>query len=83
MNTIYRLVFNRALRVWQVASELVKGGGGLVGHVPGRQSAALSPLGFALMCSLGWVSLERLRWRSPMRASFPIRMRRAVNGRRW
>lgn len=57
MNTIYRLVFNRALRVWQVASELVKGGGGLVGHVPGRQSAALSPLGFALMCSLGWVSL--------------------------
>jgi filamentous hemagglutinin len=33
MNTIYRLVFNRALRVWQVASELVKGGGGLVGHV--------------------------------------------------
>ncbi|NYB80348.1 MAG: filamentous hemagglutinin N-terminal domain-containing protein, partial [Stenotrophomonas maltophilia] len=57
MNTIYRLVFNRALRVWQVASELVKGGGGLVGHAPGRQSAALSPLGFALMCSLGWVSL--------------------------
>lgn len=57
MNTIYRLVFNRALRVWQVASELVKGGGGLVGHVPGRQSAALSPLGFAVMCSLGWVSL--------------------------
>ncbi|WP_239508716.1 hemagglutinin repeat-containing protein [Stenotrophomonas maltophilia] len=57
MNTIYRLVFNRALRVWQVASELVKGGGGLVGHAPGRRSAALSPLGFALMCSLGWVSL--------------------------
>lgn len=57
MNIIHRLVFNRALRVWQVASELVKGGGGLVGHVPGRQSAALSPLGFALMCSLGWVSL--------------------------
>ncbi|HGM7092573.1 TPA: hemagglutinin repeat-containing protein [Stenotrophomonas maltophilia] len=57
MNTIYRLVFNRALRVWQVASELVKGGGGLVGHAPGRQSAALSPLGFALMCSLGWVSM--------------------------
>lgn len=57
MNTIYRLVFNRALRVWQVASELVKGGGGLVGHVPRRQSAALSPLGFALMCSLGWVSM--------------------------
>ena len=57
MNSIYRLVFNRALRVWQVASELVKGGGGLVGQVAGRQSAALSPLGFALMCSLGWVSL--------------------------
>ncbi|MFX5602968.1 hypothetical protein ABTD90_20690, partial [Acinetobacter baumannii] len=28
-----------------------------VGHAPGRRSAALSPLGFALMCSLGWVSL--------------------------
>ena len=37
MNSIYRLVFNRALRVWQVASELVKGGGGLVGQVAGRQ----------------------------------------------
>uniref|UniRef100_UPI0030F3AE5A two-partner secretion domain-containing protein n=1 Tax=Stenotrophomonas sp. G106K1 TaxID=3134792 RepID=UPI0030F3AE5A len=60
MNSIYRLVFNRALRVWQVASELVKGGGGLVGQVAGRQSAALTPLGFALMCSLGWVSLVPL-----------------------
>lgn len=57
MNSIYRLVFNRALRVWQVASELVKGGGGLVGQVAGRQTAAVSPLGFALMCALGWVSL--------------------------
>ncbi|WP_232463093.1 hemagglutinin repeat-containing protein [Stenotrophomonas sp. WZN-1] len=57
MNSIYRLVFNRALRVWQVASELVKGGGGLVGQIAGRQTAALSPLGFALMCALGWVSL--------------------------
>ncbi|SLM24206.1 hemagglutinin repeat-containing protein [Stenotrophomonas indicatrix] len=57
MNSIYRLVFNRALRVWQVASELVKGGGGLVSQVAGRQTAAVSPLGFALMCALGWVSL--------------------------
>ncbi|XFC38200.1 hemagglutinin repeat-containing protein [Stenotrophomonas indicatrix] len=57
MNSIYRLVFNRALRVWQVASELVKGGGGLVGQVAGRQTAAVSPLGFALMCALGWVAL--------------------------
>ncbi len=57
MNSIYRLVFNRALRVWQVASELVEGGGGLVGQVAGRQTAAVSPLGFALMCALGWVSL--------------------------
>lgn len=57
MNSIYRLVFNRALRVWQVASELVKGGGGLVGQLAGRQTAAVSPLGFALMCALGWVSL--------------------------
>lgn len=57
MNSIYRLVFNRALRVWQVASELVKGGGGLVGQIAGRQTAAVSPLGFALMCALGWVSL--------------------------
>ncbi|WP_312786079.1 filamentous hemagglutinin N-terminal domain-containing protein, partial [Stenotrophomonas indicatrix] len=60
MNSIYRLVFNRALRVWQVASELVKGGGGLVGQVAGRQTAAVSPLGFALMCALGWVSLAPL-----------------------
>lgn len=60
MNSIYRLVFNRALRVWQVASELVKGGGGLVGQVAGQQTAALSPLAFALMCGLGWVGLSPL-----------------------
>ena len=57
MNTIYRLVFNRALRVWQVASELVKGGGGLVGHVRGRQSAALAQSDAAL--ALDYIALAQ------------------------
>lgn len=58
MNRVYRLVFNRALMVWQVASELAVGSGGGSGdRAPGERSAALAPLGFALMCALGWVSL--------------------------
>lgn len=57
MNNVYRLVFNRALMVWQVASELTNGAGRAAG---GRdnvtRSAGLSTLAFALMCSFGWVS---------------------------
>jgi filamentous hemagglutinin len=57
MNSVYRLVFNRALMVWQVASELVSGSGRAGGGRDNTtRSARLSTLGFALMCSLGWVS---------------------------
>ncbi|AKO21211.1 hemagglutinin repeat-containing protein [Xanthomonas oryzae] len=54
MNRIYRLVFNRTLRVWQVASELVRvpggrmaGAGATVGHPVG------APLTVALLAALG------------------------------
>ncbi|KAB7767422.1 filamentous hemagglutinin N-terminal domain-containing protein, partial [Xanthomonas maliensis] len=54
MNRIYRLVFNRTLRVWQVASELVRvpggrmaGAGATVGHPLG------APLTVALLAALG------------------------------
>ncbi|MGS0617051.1 hemagglutinin repeat-containing protein [Xanthomonas oryzae pv. oryzicola] len=54
MNRIYRLVFNRTLRVWQVASELVRvpggrmaGAGAAVGHPLG------APLTVALLAALG------------------------------
>lgn len=57
MNFVYRLVFNRTLRVWQVASELVTRAAGGNGRAPRSTAAALTPLGFALMCSLGWVSI--------------------------
>ncbi|MEB1549512.1 hemagglutinin repeat-containing protein [Xanthomonas campestris pv. campestris] len=58
MNRVYRLVFNRALRVWQVASELVRapGGGTRVGAT-GQQHATVAPLRFALLCALGFVSV--------------------------
>lgn len=57
MNRIYRLVFNHALGLWQVASELVQsprggatpGSGAVVGTVP--------RLRFALWCALGLVGL--------------------------
>ncbi len=57
MNNVYRLVFNRALRVWQVASELANGSGrASAGRDCATHSASVSTLAFALMCSLGWVS---------------------------
>ncbi|WP_426802461.1 hemagglutinin repeat-containing protein [Xanthomonas campestris] len=58
MNRVYRLVFNRAMRVWQVASELVRapGGGTRVGAT-GQQHATVAPLRFALLCALGFVSV--------------------------
>ncbi|MFC6839770.1 hemagglutinin repeat-containing protein [Xanthomonas theicola] len=55
MNRLYRLVFNRALRVWQVASELA--------HAPGANAGAggaavappaIAPLRMAVWCALGW-----------------------------
>ncbi|MBB4593628.1 filamentous hemagglutinin N-terminal domain-containing protein, partial [Xanthomonas cannabis] len=58
MNRVYRLVFNRALRVWQVASELVRAPGGSTGATtPSTQPATIVPLRFALLCALGLVSL--------------------------
>lgn len=57
MNHIYRLIFNRALGVWQVASELARRIGGTAsGSRIGRNAATLPPLRFALWCVLGWVS---------------------------
>ncbi|MCS3809799.1 hemagglutinin repeat-containing protein [Xanthomonas sp. 4461] len=58
MNRIYRLVFNRALRVWQVASELVRAPGGSKGAATARvHRRTMEPLQFALLCALGLVSV--------------------------
>nr|WP_258078470.1 filamentous hemagglutinin N-terminal domain-containing protein [Xanthomonas arboricola] len=58
MNRVYRLVFNRALRVWQVASELVRSPGGSSSiSAKGAQHVTVVPLRFALLCALGFVSL--------------------------
>ncbi|MBB5866031.1 hemagglutinin repeat-containing protein, partial [Xanthomonas sp. 3058] len=58
MNRVYRLVFNRALRVWQVASELVRAPGGRTGvSAVGARHVTVAPLRFALLCALGCVSL--------------------------
>jgi len=55
MNRIYRLVFNHALRLWQVASELVQSPRG--GTTGGRGAAVgtLPPLRFAMYVALGFV----------------------------
>nr|WP_053507135.1 filamentous hemagglutinin N-terminal domain-containing protein [Xanthomonas oryzae] len=58
MNRVYRLVFNRALRVWQVASELVRAPGGSTGaSAPRAHHATIAPLRLAMLCALGVVSL--------------------------
>ncbi|QBG93743.1 hemagglutinin repeat-containing protein [Xanthomonas oryzae] len=58
MNRVYRLVFNRALRVWQVASELVRAPGGSTGaSAPRAHHATIAPLRLAMLCALGLVSL--------------------------
>ncbi|WP_256127433.1 hemagglutinin repeat-containing protein [Xanthomonas euvesicatoria] len=58
MNRVYRLVFNRALRFWQVASELVRAPGGSTGaSTPRAHHASIAPLHFAMLCALGFVSL--------------------------
>ena len=57
MNHIYRLIFNRAMGVWQVASELVRRPAGATHGAPaGRMAATLPPLRFAMWCALGWVT---------------------------
>ncbi|PPU64425.1 two-partner secretion domain-containing protein, partial [Xanthomonas pisi] len=61
MNRVYRLVFNRALRVWQVASELVRAPGGSTGGATVRaHRLTMEPLQFALLCALGLVSVVDL-----------------------
>ncbi|RWA40633.1 hypothetical protein XfCFBP8082_06530, partial [Xylella fastidiosa subsp. fastidiosa] len=53
---LYRLIYNRALRLWQVASELATASGGTPGPSPTAQRparACLHPIPFALWLSLG------------------------------
>ncbi|MEQ8068315.1 hemagglutinin repeat-containing protein, partial [Xanthomonas sp. WHRI 10200] len=58
MNRVYRLVFNRALRVWQVASELVRAPGGSTGVAATRaHRLTMEPLQFAMLCALGLVGV--------------------------
>ncbi|WP_172632644.1 filamentous hemagglutinin N-terminal domain-containing protein [Xylella fastidiosa] len=57
---LYRLIYNRALRLWQVASERTTAPGGTPGPSPTAQRparACLHPIPFALWLSLGWVSI--------------------------
>lgn len=57
MNRIYRLVFNCTLRVWQVASELVRSKGGMTAPGQGVVAATVPKLRFAMWLSFGWVML--------------------------
>ncbi|AAF84995.1 hemagglutinin-like secreted protein [Xylella fastidiosa 9a5c] len=57
---LYRLIYNRALRLWQVASERATAPGGTPGPSLAAQRparACLHPIPFALWLSLGWVSI--------------------------
>ncbi len=57
MNRVYRLVYNRTLGVWQVASELVKAAQGGRSSGTGLSTAALHPMSFGLWLLMGWVGL--------------------------
>ena len=57
MNRIYRLVFNRALGVLQVASELATSAGGSSGKGAGQLTGTLRAVSFALWVAMGWVGL--------------------------
>ena len=57
MNRIYRLVFNRALGVMQVASEVACPPRCGTAESSGSRVAALRPVSFALWLALGWVGL--------------------------
>ncbi|MCL7714454.1 hemagglutinin repeat-containing protein [Stenotrophomonas mori] len=76
MNRIYRLVFNRILGVWQVASELVKAAHGGADSGTGVSTALLRPVSFALWLALGWVGLA-----APLAAAPPQARTAAVPGR--
>jgi filamentous hemagglutinin len=56
MNRIFRLVFNHALGLWQVASELVKSPRGSAKGGGGAMVATLPPLRFAMYLALGFVT---------------------------
>src|SRR5690606_1144312 len=58
MNHIFRLIFNRALGVVQVTSELVGlRGTGSSGNIERRSTARLRPMSFGLWLGLGWIGL--------------------------
>ncbi|TNW11425.1 filamentous hemagglutinin N-terminal domain-containing protein, partial [Xylella fastidiosa] len=57
---LYRLIYNRALRLWQVASERTTAPGGTSDPSPTAQPparACLHPIPFALWLTLGWVTI--------------------------
>lgn len=54
---LYRLVFNHALKLWQVAAEITPRPGGLGTGRGGDRTAALRPMAFALWVMLGWVGV--------------------------
>lgn len=54
---LYRLVFNHALKLWQVAAEITPRPGGLGAGQDGQRTAALRPMAFALWVMLGWVGV--------------------------
>lgn len=54
---LYRLVYNHALKLWQVAAEITPRPGGAAGADDGQRTAALQPIAFALWLLLGWVGV--------------------------
>ncbi|MHC5148530.1 two-partner secretion domain-containing protein [Stenotrophomonas rhizophila] len=57
---LYRLVFNHALMLWQVAAEITPRPGGAGTGQDGDRTAALRPMAFALWVMLGWVGVSGL-----------------------
>jgi len=58
MNRIYRVIFNIAVGIWQVVSELVSAPRGVMrGGTGGAVVGTVPPLRFALWCALGMVTL--------------------------
>ncbi len=57
MNRIYRLIFNRALGVLQVASELARPAGGAATAGSGQLAAALRTISFSMWVAMGWVGI--------------------------
>ncbi|MDV3468485.1 hemagglutinin repeat-containing protein [Stenotrophomonas sp. C3(2023)] len=55
---LYRLVFNHALKLWQVAAEITPRPAGAGGGADGQRTAALRPMAFALWLMLGWVGMS-------------------------